>query len=95
MSSPGRILRDVAARVRARRLQVKLTQVGLASRAGMTTASLKRFERTGLIAFDALVRLAFALGAEKEFESLFPPSPYMSLDEVVGAEKPRRRGVLK
>jgi hypothetical protein len=61
----------------------------------MSTASFKRFERTGLIAFDALVRVAFALGAEKEFGSLFPAQPYRSLDEVVDTRRRRKRGVLK
>ena len=55
--SPGDILAVVARRARALRLQANLTQEGLALRAGMSAASLKRFERTGLIAFDALVRI--------------------------------------
>lgn len=95
LSSPGTIVADVAARVRARRLEANLTQAGLAVRAGMSTASLKRFERTGLIAFDALVRVAFVLGAENEFGSLFPSQPYKTLDEVVDGQRRRKRGVLK
>ena len=95
LSSPGDVVADVAKRARALRLQANLTQEGLAVRAGMSTASLKRFERTGLIAFDALVRIAFALSAEKEFAALFPPVAFQSIEDVLRKEKTRKRGVLK
>ena len=95
LNSPGDVLTDVAKRARALRLQANLTQEGLAVRAGMSAASLKRFERTGLIAFDALVRIAYVLNAEKEFSALFPPVPFQSIEDVLRKEKTRKRGVLK
>ncbi len=94
-NSPGDVLSQVARRARALRLQARLTQEGLALRAGMSAASLKRFERTGLIAFDSLVRIAFALNAEREFAALFPPVAFESIEDVLRKEKTRKRGVLK
>ncbi len=92
LMSPTELCADVAARARARRLALRLTQQGLAARADVSVASLKRFERTGLIAFDALVRLAFALGAEAEIATLFPPPPPRSLDDIQTVARPRQRG---
>lgn len=77
----------VAGRVRARRLARGWTQAVLAERAGMSLSSLRRFERTGQVAFDALVRIAFALDATAGLGELFPDEP-ASLDEIL---EPRRR----
>jgi transcriptional regulator with XRE-family HTH domain len=93
--SPGDLLRGTAEKARARRLAANLSQEGLAARAGMSLGSLKRFERTGQIAFVSLVRLAFALGAEPEFGALFPRAKYTSVDEVLRQPKVRKRGTVK
>jgi transcriptional regulator with XRE-family HTH domain len=95
MLSPGDLVRDTAQKARARRLAANLSQEGLAARAGMSVASLKRFERTGQIAFGSLVRLAFALGAETEFDALFPRAKYASIDDVLREPRIRKRGAMK
>ena len=48
---------EVAARVRARRKERKLTQAQMAKKAGMSFASYKRFEQTGEIAFRSLCNI--------------------------------------
>jgi transcriptional regulator with XRE-family HTH domain len=82
----------VAARLRSVRLDADLTQAGLAARSGVTLASLRRFETTGQIALDSLIRLAQALGRDGDIASLFAPPPVASLDELIGSSNPRRRG---
>ncbi len=82
----------VAARLRVVRLDADLTQAGLAARSGVTLASLRRFETTGQIALESLVRLAQALGRDNDIEALFAPPPLASLDELVIAPPARRRG---
>ena len=47
ISTPRDVLLELSERFRSRRLALHLTQEGLASRAGMSTSSLKRFEHTG------------------------------------------------
>jgi len=95
LKSPVEISTDVAKRLRARRLDANLSQEGLANRAGVTLASLKRFERTGKIAFESLVKLSFALGSAEGFEALFPPAKFESIDEVIERRKTRKRGGVK
>jgi len=89
LSSPRDVLQDLAGRAKRRRLDANLTQEGLAKRAQLSLGTLKLFERTGKASFEFVVRLAFALNAEKEFASLFPPAPPKSIDDVVA--KPRRQ----
>ena len=91
-SSPGDISRGLAERARRRRLDENLTQPGLAARAGVTAASLRRFERTGAVSVENLIRIALALGAADEFSRLFPPRETRSLDEIIAAPKQRLRG---
>lgn len=56
----------------------------------MSLSSLRRFERSGEIAFLSLVRLAVALDAIQGLAALFPDQP-ANLDELL-APTPRKRG---
>jgi transcriptional regulator with XRE-family HTH domain len=82
----------VSARIRAVRLNANLTQAGLAARSGVSLASLRRFETTGQISFESLIRLAQALGRDADIDALFAPPPLASLDELVALPLARRRG---
>ncbi len=84
LTSPAEILTSVAARMKRRRLDLNMTQRELASRSGVSYGSLRLFEASGKASFEAVVKIAFALEAEAEFEALFPPRPVKTLDDVVG-----------
>lgn len=85
--------RGVAQRVKARRLELNLTQEGLAARAGMKVPTFRKFERTGKISFHGLLQVAFALNALSDFEQLFATRQYGSIDELLNLkEKKRKRG---
>lgn len=92
LTSPTDILTGVAARMKRRRLDLDLTQRELAARSGVSYGSLRLFEETGKASFEAVVKIAFALEAEAEFEALFPPRPAKTLDDVVGRPARRRAG---
>jgi len=94
MMSPAEVALQVARRARTNRLQRDLSQAGLAAMAGVSLGALKRFERTGQIAFASLVRVAIALEATAELESWFNPPPPRSIDEAL-ARAPRSRGRRK
>lgn len=83
----------MAARVKARRLELNLTQEGLAARAGIKFATYRRFEQTGEISLKGLLRIGFALNALAEFDALFVQKQYRSLDEVLNEQSiTRKRG---
>lgn len=92
--SPTDIQQVLTQRVKSARLAADLTQQGLASRAGVSLGSLKRFEREGEISLKSLIRLAFALRLEDEIGALFQPKPSASLDALLELStiKQRQRG---
>ncbi len=93
--STGDILARTRDAARKRRIALDLTQAELATRSGVTPASLKRFERTGEIAFASLVRIAQALDCADGFGSLFPEPEAASLDALLAPTKARRRARRK
>ena len=87
-------MQDIAARAKASRLALNLTQMGLQQRSGVSLGTLKQFERTGKISLESLLNIAMALSATKEFESLFTAttSSTLSLDDLLKQPKKRKRG---
>ncbi|OEJ65524.1 helix-turn-helix domain-containing protein [Magnetovibrio blakemorei] len=90
LMSPKEIASQIADNVRTLRLRQNLSQEGLAERSGMSLGSLKRFEQTGAISFESLIRLSIALGATKELTSLFQPPEITDIDDIIKA-KPAAR----
>lgn len=91
--SPNDVAMNISARVKARRLELNLTQEGLASRAGLKFATYRRFEQAGEISLRGLLQIAFALNALPDFEMLFAQKQYQSLDEVLNEQVvTRKRG---
>ena len=74
-ASPRGIGKAIGARLKARRLQLGWSRQTLASRAGVNRWSLKRFEVSGLIALESLVKLAIVLGNVGDFEAFFAARP--------------------
>jgi len=87
---------QIAARVKARRLELNLTQEGLASRAGVKFATYRRFEQTGEISLRGLLQIGFALNTLSDFDALFTQEQYQSLDDVLNEQSVnRKRGKRK
>ena len=84
---------QIAARVKARRLKLNLTQEGLATRAGVKFATYRRFEQTGEISLKGLLQIGFALNTLSEFDALFAQKQYQTLDDVLNEKRvTRKRG---
>lgn len=95
---PQEIIQEIAARAKARRLALDLTQEGLSSRSGVPLGTLKQFEHTGKISLESLLALSLALGTSHEFDGLFATaqsSTGVSLDELMKTPKQRKRGSIK
>ncbi len=99
LRTPRDVQRDLAMRFKARRLALNWTQEGLAARAGVSWSSLKRFEHTGLIALDSMLKLSLVLDCLSDFDRVAaddrPGLGGRSLDEILREPKPRRKGRLK
>ena len=93
VSSPNDVAKQIAARVKARRLELNLTQEGLAARSGMKFATYRRFEQSGEISLRGLLQIGFALNALSDFDALFAHKQYQSLDDVLSEQDlVRKRG---
>ena len=93
VSTPGDIAKQIAARVKTRRLELNLTQEGMAARAGLKFATYRHFEQTGEISLKGLLQIGFALNALSEFDALFAQKQYQSLDDVLNEQNvTRKRG---
>lgn len=79
---PDELERTLAQRLRALRLVAGWKQTTLAERSGVTLASLRRFESTGRISLQSLLRLCGALGRLDEFDHLLRPPTARSLAEL-------------
>jgi HTH-type transcriptional regulator / antitoxin HipB len=85
--TPGEVARTLADRVRALRLAQNWKRDTLAARSGVSAATIKRYERTGVITLDGFLRLCEALGRLPELDHLLVPAP-TSMAELERAERP-------
>ncbi len=65
------VLSGIVERVKERRKELKLTQQELSQRSGVSYASIRRFESTGEISFNSLLKIASVLNALADFNMLF------------------------
>lgn len=81
--TPEQVNRDIAERLKLRRKEQSISQVELSRLSNVSLGSIKRFERTGEISLAFLVKIAFALQCEDDFEQLFAKKGYRSIQEVI------------
>jgi len=87
LKSPAEVNRNIAKRMSMRRKEKKITQVKLAQYSDVSLGSIKRFERTGEISLSSLIKIAFVLGYEDDFDGLFARKGYASIEEVINENK--------
>lgn len=94
MLTPQEMQKVIAQQARSLRLELNLSQQTLSEKSGVSYGSLKKFEQTGQISLESLLKLALVLGRMDDFKALFAPTPSskaLSLDELIEDEK-RKRG---
>jgi transcriptional regulator with XRE-family HTH domain len=94
MKSPHEMVVDIARQAKEKRLAMNLSQQTLSKRSGVSYGTLKKFEQTGQISLESLLKIALALDAFDAFDTLFTNKPEelpASLDELL-EENTRKRG---
>jgi transcriptional regulator with XRE-family HTH domain len=64
------VLLETSTKVKSLRKQKKYTQMEFAERSGVSLGSLKRFENTGQISFESLLRLVNVLHRLEDFDNI-------------------------
>ena len=93
--TPSALVKRAGEQARARRLALGLTRAVVAERMGVSIETVRRFETTGQIAFERLVRFAVALDLQPNVDALFPAVPVETLEDLERAETRRQRGVRR
>ncbi|CAI8698485.1 XRE family transcriptional regulator [Burkholderia cepacia] len=89
-SKPSEVVKRLCDRLRTERLALGMTQSDLAGRAGIGANTVSNLEAGRNVGFEAVVRVAMALGRIKEFEGLFQPK-LDSIEDILRYEKTAKR----
>ena len=99
LTTPSKAQKKLAENVRLRRLQMELTQEGLAERSGVPLPTLRKFEQKGTVSLESYLKLQMVLGG---LESILKATEvketgFSSIDEVLDADitPSRKRGTRK
>lgn len=81
--SPNDIAKEFVEKIKRQRKMLKISQVQLAAKSGVSLGSIKRFESKHEISLNSLIKILIVLNLEKDFENLFTQKNYNSIDEVI------------
>ena len=84
--SPYDIAKEFVEKIKQQRKMLKVSQVQLAAKSGVSLGSIKRFETKHEISLSSLIKILIALNLEKDFENLFTQKTYNSIDEVINGQ---------
>ena len=86
--TPTDISLELAGRHRALRKHARLSQAEMAERSGVSLGSLKRFENSGKISLESLLRLIHLLGRLNDFDNVLLPEENMKNIEKLFTSRP-------
>jgi transcriptional regulator with XRE-family HTH domain len=92
--TPYEYLTQIAQNAKEKRLSLNMSQQNLAARSGVSLGSIQRFERTGKISLESLLKIALVLESLESFDSLFAKVPFESFPTIdaILKHKIRKRG---
>lgn len=94
--TPAKAQRKLVENLRARRLQLGLTQEGLSERSGVPLPTLRKFEQKGMISLESFLKIQMVLGGLEEIikATQIKGTAFSSIDEVLQADDlvTRKRG---
>jgi transcriptional regulator with XRE-family HTH domain len=92
--TPAEHLAAIAKRAKEKRLALNLSQKSVSERSGVSFGVIKKFESTGKISLESLLKLAMSLGCLEDFNKLFEEKKVetaKTLDDLLRENK-RKRG---
>lgn len=81
--TPTEIIKNLVLKIQDRRKKLKISQVELAQKSGVSLGSIKRFESKYEISLSSFIKIAIALDLDKDLDNLFNQKNYTSIDEVI------------
>ncbi len=90
--TPEEMSSYLAEKVRAKRLELNLSQRTLSERSKVSLSVIKKFEREGKISLESLLKIALVLDALEPFKDLFKEKDVVTSLDTLLEEKERKRG---
>ncbi|MCX6312824.1 MAG: helix-turn-helix transcriptional regulator [Bacteroidetes bacterium] len=87
--NPSDVLEAIAQKHKILRKQQGLSQQELAKRSGVSFGSIKRFETSGQISFESLLKLALILNRMNDFDLIFTSQDDLEKVEKLFSDKTR------
>ena len=97
ISTPNSIMQNLKDKFKQKRLSLNLTQEGLANKSAVSLGSIKRFESSGQISFESLLKLALVLNCLDDFKNIAnkEDEQYDSMDDLLKVKPIKKRGAIK
>ncbi len=97
ISTPKSIMQNLKDKFKQKRLSLNLTQEGLSNKSGVSLGSIKRFETSGEISFESLLKVALVLNCLDDFKNIAnkKDEQYDSMDDLLKVKPMRKRGSIK
>ncbi len=99
ISTPTSMMERLRDKFKEKRLLLKLTQDGLSKRSGVSLGSLKRFESSGSISLESLLKISLVLECIDDFDIIANHKEVSinSIDELLSNKDSRikKRGTIK
>lgn len=97
--TPAKVQNKLAENARVRRLQMELTQEGLAERSGVPLPTLRKFEQKGSISLESFLKIQMVLGGLEDIlkATQIKDISFSSIDEVLKTDSSniKKRGTRK
>lgn len=97
--TPAKAQNKLAENARVRRLQMELTQEGLAERSGVPLPTLRKFEQKGSISLESFLKIQMVLGGLEDIlkATQIKDISFSSIDEVLKTDSSniKKRGTRK
>lgn len=81
--TPNDIAKELVEKIKQHRKKLKISQVQLVTKSGVSLGSIKRFESKYEISLNSFIKILIALNLEQDLENLFTQKIYNSIDEVI------------
>ncbi|MEV9526811.1 helix-turn-helix domain-containing protein [Aliarcobacter butzleri] len=97
ISTPKSIMQDLKDKFKQKRLSLNLTQEGLSNKSGVSLGSIKRFESSGEISFESLLKVALVLNCLDDFKNIAneKDEQYESMEDLLKVKPIKKRGTIK
>ena len=89
IKSPAKVMQELVTKTQQLRKQNGVSQLELARRSGVSFGSVKRFETTGQISLESLLKIAYFFNRLEDFTAVFKVNEDLKNVEKLFSDKTR------